>query len=303
MATDKIRKVILHGRVFIRGDIVALTGLHIGGAAGALEIGGVDSPVIRNPLDYRPYIPGSSLRGKMRSLTERLEGSEQNFAVNRARGKEVFVHTCQAGKAPADDDAYRRRRAEYQREFQGCRVCSVFGVTGDEPVPHPTSLIVRDAHLSRRSIDRFEKAQTDFPYTEIKWEATIDRVTSAATPRQIERVPAGAIFEGFELVYGIYDAAGLSHFPVALKALQLVEEDYLGGLGSRGGGKVIFLIKEIYARRGQGYERVNCELNPQPEPPAPEINPQSEPPGIRLTDELVEQITAWVNGTFASVHN
>ena len=73
------RKVTLQGRVIIQGDIVAVTGLHIGGAAGALEIGGVDSPVIRNPLNNQPYIPGSSLRGKMRSLTERLHGSEQNF--------------------------------------------------------------------------------------------------------------------------------------------------------------------------------------------------------------------------------
>jgi CRISPR-associated protein Csm3 len=157
-------------------------------------------------------------------------------------------------------------------------------------VPHPTSLVVRDVFLSKDSIADLDKAQTDFPYTEIKWEATIDRVTSAATPRQIERVPAGAVFDGFELAYGIYDAAGRDHFPVALKALQLVEEDYLGGLGSRGGGKVAFYIKEIYARVDKDYHKVSFEINPQP-----------EPPGIRLTDKLVAEITAWVAETFKNV--
>lgn len=289
------RKVTLHGRVFIGGDIEAVTGLHIGGAAGALEIGGVDAPVIRNPLNNHPYLPGSSVRGKMRSLTERLYGSEQNFYINRARGKEVLVHTCQSGGAPkvlesrdADEAALEKWKAEYKRKFDDCPVCSVFGVTGDEPVPHPTSLVVRDAHLSKDSADKLEKAQTDFPFTEIKWEATIDRVTSAATPRQIERVPADAIFEGFELAYGIYDAAGRGHFPVALKALQLVEEDYLGGLGSRGGGKVAFHIKEVYARVGEKYSKVSLAINSQPEPPG-------------VSDALVAQIVAWVNETFAHV--
>lgn len=288
---ESTRKVKLQGRVFIQGDIVALTGLHIGGAAGALEIGGVDSPIIRNPLNNQPYIPGSSLRGKMRSLSERLHGSEQNFYVNRARGKEVMVHTCQAGGAPqnANEAAMQAWRTEFQERFSECPVCSVFGVTGDEPVPHPTSLVVRDVYLSERSVAELEAADTDFPYTEIKWEATIDRVTSAATPRQIERVPAGAIFENFELVYNIYDKAGLAHFSEVLKAMQLLEEDYLGGLGSRGGGKVAFKIKKIFARVGEAYRAVSGDFDPQP-----------EPPGIPLTDELVASVEEWVARTFAA---
>ena len=288
---ETTRKVKLQGRVFIRGDIVALTGLHIGGAAGALEIGGVDSPIIRNPLNNQPYIPGSSLRGKMRSLSERLHGSEQNFYVNRARGKEVMVHTCQAGGAPqnANEAGMQAWRTEFQERFSKCPVCSVFGVTGDEPVPHPTSLVVRDVYLSERSVAELEAADTDFPYTEIKWEATIDRVTSAATPRQIERVPAGAIFENFELVYNIYDKAGLAHFSEVLKAMQLLEEDYLGGLGSRGGGKVAFKIKKIFARVGEAYRAVSGDFDPQP-----------EPPGIPLTDELVASVEEWVARTFAA---
>jgi CRISPR-associated protein Csm3 len=284
MAENAHPMLPLRGRVFINGTIEAVTGLHIGGAAGALEIGGVDSPVIRNPLNGQPYIPGSSVRGKMRSLTERYHGSEQNFPINRARGKEVYVHTCQTPEDPPNEEqAFRAWRAEYHGRFQACPVCSVFGVTGDEPVPHPTSLLVRDAFLSDESLKALEKADTDFPLTEIKWEATIDRVTSAATPRQIERVPAGVVFEGFELVYSIYDASGRDHFPVALRALQLVEEDYLGGLGSRGGGKVAFHITEVSARHGKEYALIPFTLEEKP---------------ARMTDALLNDISGWVQETF-----
>ncbi len=68
---EKIYKIQLQGKILITGEIEAVTGLHIGGSGGALEIGGVDNPVIRNPLTNEPYIPGSTLRGKTRSLLDR----------------------------------------------------------------------------------------------------------------------------------------------------------------------------------------------------------------------------------------
>lgn len=247
------RIIQLEGRVFLRGNIHAVTGLHIGGAAGNLEIGGVDSPVIRDPLSERPFIPGSSIKGKMRSLSERLHGKHQNFQIGRTRGKEVWIHTCQAGAMPEENVPLDGWRSNYQRKFQKCEVCSIFGVTGDEPVPHPTTLVVRDTYLSDASAKALDAARTDLPFTEIKWEATIDRVTSAATPRQIERVPAGAIFEDFELVYTIYNTTGEDLFKHLLTALTLVEEDYLGGLGSRGGGKVKFELTKVFVRKGKDY--------------------------------------------------
>ncbi|MEZ4864408.1 MAG: type III-A CRISPR-associated RAMP protein Csm3 [Caldilineaceae bacterium] len=255
-----LREIQLLGRVFLRGNIRALTGLHIGGAAGNLEIGGVDSPVIRDPLSGRPFIPGSSIKGKMRSLSERLHGKEQNFPIGRTRGKEVWIHTCQAGDLPEGNAPLDEWQARYQRKFRACQVCSIFGVTGDEPVPHPTTLVVRDTYLGDESADRLNAARTDLPFTEIKWEATIDRVTSAATPRQIERVPAGASFEGFELVYNIYSTTGSDHFKHLLTAMILVEEDYLGGLGSRGGGKVAFELTEVFVRKGSDYIRCDMPL-------------------------------------------
>jgi len=229
---DQEKRVTLYGRVFITGNIKAMTGLHIGGAAGALEVGGVDAPVIRDPLTNRPYVPGSSLRGKMRSLTEKKTGRVQNFRI----GKGVHVHICEA-----PDD------------YNACPVCPIFGVPGDKPASNPTRLVVRDVFMSDASADKLEAAQTDLPYSEVKWEATIDRVTSAAVPRQIERVPRGAEFEDFEMVYSIYHEDDIARLITVVEAMQLLEDDYLGGLGSRGGGKIAFQNLAISARSSKDY--------------------------------------------------
>ncbi|HWP28855.1 MAG TPA: type III-A CRISPR-associated RAMP protein Csm3 [Chloroflexota bacterium] len=230
------RSVTLYGRVFLQGAVEVVTGLHIGGAAGPLAIGGVDSPVIRDVLTNRPYLPGSSLKGKLRSLVERAHGVEQNQRI----GQGVFIHVCKAiDRNPA---AYRQ-----------CAVCPIFGVPGESEPLAPTRLVVRDVYLDEASARRLEQARTDFPFTEIKWEAAIDRVTSAATPRQIERVPAGAVFQPFELIYSIYEAEDLARFRTLANALQLLEDDYLGGLGSRGGGKVRFTDLRLFAKARETY--------------------------------------------------
>jgi CRISPR-associated protein Csm3 len=134
----------------------------------------------------------------------------------------------------------------------------VFGVPGEVgfEVSGPNRLIVRDVPLADGSRKDLLEAKTDLPFTEVKWEAAIDRVTSAATPRQIERVPAGAVFGPMELVFSIYlkdDVTLLGH---VLTALQLVEDDYLGGQGSRGSGKVVFRALNVELRQGESYRPV-----------------------------------------------
>jgi CRISPR-associated protein Csm3 len=238
----------LRGRIILQMDVHVLTGLHVGGAGGKVAIGGVDSPVIRDPITSQPYLPGSSVRGKMRSLVERVYGREQNMSI----GQGVRIHMLRKAEGEADE--------AYHVRFRQNETCSIFGVTGDEPVPHPTALIVRDAQLGAESVERLKKAATDLPFTEVKWEATIDRVTSAATPRQVERVPAGAVFEGLELVYSIYEQSNLNHLPVLFQALTLVEEDYLGGPGARGSGKVRFELTKVVARQGADYRASEYSL-------------------------------------------
>ncbi|MFQ6102117.1 MAG: type III-A CRISPR-associated RAMP protein Csm3 [Anaerolineae bacterium] len=216
----------LYGRVFIECEIETKTGLHIGGAESALAIGGVDNVIIRDPLSGRPYVPGSSLKGKMRSQMEKFHGLPQNRRIGQ-----VTIHTC-------DKDA----------DYAGCIVCHVYGVPGEMDFSTSTRLVVRDVQLTEDSAEALDKAKTDLPFSEVKWEAAIDRVTSAATPRQMERVPAGAVFGPAEMVYSVYEAADLDRFANVVEGMQLLEDDYLGGSGSRGSGKVAFRNIKVSAK-------------------------------------------------------
>lgn len=230
------KQIQLYGRVFIEANIKALTGLHIGGSNTDLEIGGLDKAVIRNPLTKRPYIPGSSLRGKMRSQMEKLLGLPQNRPIGQ-----VTIHTC-------------KTKAEFDKNG-GCPVCTVFGVPAEMEYNNHTRLVVRDAELTDDSAQSLIDARTDLLYGELKTEVAIDRVTSAATPRTLERVPAGAIFGPAELVFGVYEAADFGRLKVVTDALQLVEDDYIGGAGSRGSGKVKFEGIRLYVRNGNDYSQ------------------------------------------------
>lgn len=224
----------LYGRVFIEAEIKAVTGLHIGGSGAGLEIGGLDKEVVRNPLTKRPYIPGSSLRGKMRSQMEKNLGLRQNNRIGQ-----VTIHTC-------------KKEEEYKADG-GCKVCHVFGVPAEIGYSGPTRLVVRDVQLNDASAEALEKARTDLLYAELKTEVAIDRVTSAAVPRTIERVPAEAVFSPAELVFGIYETADYERLKVVIDAMQLVEDDYLGGQGSRGSGKVRFMNLKVYGRARANY--------------------------------------------------
>lgn len=243
---EQERTVTLYGRVFITGDILAVTGLHIGGAAGALAVGGIDSPVLRDPRDNRPYIPGSSLRGKMRSLIEKREGRPQNFRI----GEGVYVHVCYTAKG-RDESGREKVLPPEQQPYTHCPVCPVFGVPGDQYTDAPTRLVVRDVFMHPDSAEELERLDTELPYTEVKWEAAIDRVTSAAVPRQIERVPAGTIFQDMEIAFSLYHPEDVERLVTVVEAMQLLEEDYLGGMGSRGSGKIAFQNLQVRARRAR----------------------------------------------------
>lgn len=215
------QKIHLQGRIFITFHITAQTGLHIGGSDTGIEIGGVDKTVIRDPLTNRPYIPGSSLKGKIRSLLEKYGGLVQNQRMGHGK-----IHSCQDHKT-----------------YSTCAICQVFGVPGEQDFGTPTRLVVRDVRMTDESADELQ-ARTDLPFTESKTEVSIDRVTSAANPRQVERVPAGAKFGPAELIYTIYSGstcdpnADIKRLATIVSGLQLLEDDYLGGHGSRGAGQV-----------------------------------------------------------------
>jgi CRISPR-associated protein Csm3 len=189
-------------KIVYTGTITLKTGLHIGGTNAALNIGGPDRFVVRNPINNIPYIPGSSLKGKMRSLVEIYNGETNG-------GKPSNNPESKAG--------------------------SLFGVSGDSENSRPSRLIVRDAELDVNSCDF---TGTDLLYSEIKTEATIDRITAIANPRTFERVPAGASFH-LNMVLNVFEGEDESMLKRTVKqAIDLLRDDYLGGNGSRGYGQV-----------------------------------------------------------------
>ena len=211
----------LQGKIFLKGTICAVTGLHIGGNSDDLEIGGIDNPIIRNAFNRQPYIPGSSLRGKMRGLLDR----HFNNDLNKRVGRDVRVHEC-----------------DTKNEYDVCPVCQVFGVAPIGQLSRetmPTRLIVRDTSLSDDALNALKEKDTATLYAEIKTEVAIDRITSAATPRQHERVLAGTTFGPFEMVQSFYtqeDRGDLNAqlqneielFDTVLKGMELLADDYLG---------------------------------------------------------------------------
>jgi len=205
----------LEKTISIKGQIECITGLHIGGSVEAIEIGGIDNPVIKHPITGEPYIPGSSLKGKMRSQMEKMEGKVDD------RGE-----PCGCGR-------------------ENCMVCRVFG-------PHknsrhnlgPTRILLRDAMMSEESRQEMRKTieEQGTSYIEVKTENTINRaIGTAKNPRFQERVPAGAKFD-LEVVLQVFDLdKGKDLISFVKKALKSVEDSYLGGSGSRGYGKVKFI--------------------------------------------------------------
>lgn len=231
----------LFGRLIIHGDILVKTGLHIGGSGGAFAIGGVDNPVIINQVNGEPYIPGSSLRGKLRSLTEKARGEVTGQEID----KNVKIHSCHNDKQ--SEGANKER-------YSNCPICNIFGIAA-QSYNYPTRLIVRDIALSPDSAKLLRAAKTSLPYTEVKTEVAIDRVTSQANPRDVERVPAGAVFGPMELVYNIYSEQDVEWLSVLLDSMQLLEDDYLGGHGSRGSGKIVFQNLHLVLKRADQYRQ------------------------------------------------
>ncbi len=228
----------LKSKIFISGTITTLTGMHIGGNSIGMAIGGADKVIVRNPLTNEPYIPGSSLRGKMRSLLERARGDEKHNPEDGGFHLKEGKLEASAGTNPET------------------LLGKLFGVSASESNKEPTRLIVRDAHLTPASKEQLENApNTDMPMTEVKTEVNIDRITSAANPRQFERVPAGAEFY-FELVLTLLESDDEKKFLNLIReGLELIEHDSLGGHGSRGYGAVKFTINQLQQKTMEAYKK------------------------------------------------
>jgi len=219
----------LIGKLILAGDLHCETGLHIGAGKGSLEIGGADNPVVKDAFGL-PYVPGSSLRGRLRSLLESAMGltsPNELIYLSKRRGQEVRIHQS---NRPDDEVCLLFGRSPGRAE-------RVEGDAVESRNATPARLAVYDAPLDAESITAQMRENLDDEITEVKSENAVDRITSQANPRTLERVPAGARFR-IRMVLDILCDEDKVLVARLIEGLRLLEDDALGGGGSRGSGRV-----------------------------------------------------------------
>ncbi|MES1257529.1 MAG: type III-A CRISPR-associated RAMP protein Csm3 [Acidobacteriota bacterium] len=221
----------LIGKLILEGELHCETGLHIGAGKGSLEIGGADNPVVKDSHG-RPYVPGSTLRGRIRALLEQATGAavpSELVYISKRKGQEVRIHQSDR---PDDEICILFGRSPGRMEKVG-------GGDLDSNHATPARLSVFDAPLVAESITPQMRETLDDELTEVKSENAIDRITSQANPRTLERVPAGARFR-VRMVLDVLCPEDAVLPGLLVQGLRLLEDDTLGGGGSRGSGRVRF---------------------------------------------------------------
>ncbi len=200
-----------------------LSGMHITGGDDTFDIGGPDSQVIKNPLNGEPYIPGSSLKGKLRSLLDLKYG---NVVEDKKKTKDKYDYKIDVNSEAKD--------------------CLVLFEPTEGFNPQITRGIFRDLVLTENSKKEIQDALGERIFTEIKAENKINRFKGTAdSPRFIERVPTGSCFVGYIDVME-FDGDPIDKLLDYLKeALDLLEYSFIGGSGSRGYGRVKVNCQEL----------------------------------------------------------
>lgn len=209
--------------------VILKTGLHIGAGNDDIQIGGVDSAVIKDPLTKLPIIPGSSLKGKLRFLLDtdaRSKNAELNDEINLFFG--ATMDYLKTKKKSKDDRAQ-----------------------SDDFKESPTRLLFRDLFLEGKNGNNessdFSKMSKGEYSTEFKSEIKMNRQTGKVDtfgPRTIERIPAGLKFEGEIIIRYKNDDEKKRIVDMLERSFELLKLDALGGSGSRGYGQVEISFKE-----------------------------------------------------------
>ncbi|MDI6796737.1 MAG: type III-A CRISPR-associated RAMP protein Csm3 [Desulfatibacillaceae bacterium] len=215
----------------IKAKIILESGLHIGEGDSGMRIGGTDNTVVRHPHTQEPYIPGSSIKGKVRSLLELSSG-----LMRLTDGKPLSAKNCKNLKG---------------QEKEICEaILKLFGCGGsdgeDAEGLGPTRLSFADCPLNGQW--RAQAEAKRWPLVEVKSENSINRIKGTAeNPRLTERVPAGAEFD-FSVSIKRFereeDGGSEDLLPVLLKGLRLLVMDALGKSGSRGYGRIRFEFED-----------------------------------------------------------
>ena len=197
----------MYTKIQINGVLEVVTGMHIGGSSAFSAIGAVDSPVIKDIRTNKPMVPGSSLKGKMRTLLSK----KYNAAVQANANDDAECITRVFGSAKKDDN----------------------GKVMPSKILISDMFVINEEELRNRGLQNL---------TEVKFENSINRATAVANPRQIERAIKGLQF-GVDMIYEVENGKEdeiEEDIKLIAEALQMLQYDYLGGSGSRGYGKVKF---------------------------------------------------------------
>jgi len=215
--------------VTLKGQVLLKSGLHIGAGDLEMHIGGTDNPVVKNVHSNEPYIPGSSLKGKVRSLLEMRSGLMAETKGNPV-GKSIL-----------------KKDLSEQAKNEATKILKIFGSSGVDADENdeigPTRASFADCYLSAES--RTLASENNLPLTEVKSENSINRISgTAVNPRFTERVLAGLSFD-FSITLKELDIdSGDNLIDFLLQGLKLLEYDALGGSGSRGYGRVEFDLED-----------------------------------------------------------
>ena len=196
----------MYSKIRITGVLETKTGMHIGGSSAFSAIGAVDSPVIKDVRNGKPMVPGSSLKGKIRTL---LAKKYNEAVVNPDNDAECIRRVFGSAKKDKDNKV------------------------------HASKIIVSDMFLMNEDEIRNRGIES---FTEVKFENSINRATAVANPRQIERAIKGLQF-GIDMIYEVDNGKEdevIDDIKLLAEGMKMLEYDYLGGSGSRGYGKVQF---------------------------------------------------------------
>ena len=219
--------------VELKGRLVLESNLHIGSGNLEMHIGGTDNPIIKHPHTQEPYIPGSSIKGKIRSLLELKTGAAtKSYELDSRKG------------GIADFETYLIDNSE-----ETAAILKIFGFSGSDKSGNsdkaqkakalgPTRASFADCYLNKEWKD--EAIENLWPLSVEKQQTAIDRITGTAKDtalRQTEMVPAGAKFD-FRVTFKIFDDSDYKLLDLLKEGIDLMEKDAIGGYGSRGYGRI-----------------------------------------------------------------
>ena len=217
----------MYSKIRITGALETKTGMHIGGSSAFSAIGAVDSPVIKDVRNGKPMVPGSSLKGKIRTL---LAKKYNEAVVNPDNDAECIRRVFGSAKKDKDNKV------------------------------HASKIIVSDMFLMNEDEIRNRGIES---FTEVKFENSINRATAVANPRQIERAIKGLQF-GIDMIYEVDNGKEdevIDDIKLLAEGMKMLEYDYLGGSGSTGYGKVQFFDMTAKVVIGALDDSVVAEVN------------------------------------------